>query len=412
LESNKHIVVVGGGIAGICAALSASAGDYKVTLIESSNQLGGNLIQSNVGTICGAYLRSEEKAIPVGNAFTQTIIEEIKEFVGHAPERNNEGLYYLPYDWRKLLLFFQNKLSSVAVNVMLNTSIQDIVLTDQRITKIRLDTVEQTNLEVESVIDCSGSAFISKLLEQPLLTSDQYQSASQIFRVSGVLPNNEFALNMSLKKMVAQFTDDYNWPESYKLTSVIPGSIREDKVDIKLTLPNKITDTTSNQTLSVLGKKAAEAFFAIMKKEIQSFQDASLYRVFKETGIRTLTRPEGKIVLTENDVLTTQKRKDGVCVGAWPIEYWNPKGKLELTTFDFEDYYLIPAGSLISKQVSNLYFAGKSISATEAATASARVVRTCIQMAYAAGQLALNVGDEAQSTQKMRNELMVGTEHI
>ncbi len=78
MSDSNNIVIIGGGIAGICAALSAAESGSSVTIIEKSNNLGGNATRSNVGTICGSYLRSENNDIKiVGNTFTQSFIDEL-----------------------------------------------------------------------------------------------------------------------------------------------------------------------------------------------------------------------------------------------------------------------------------------------------------------------------------------------
>jgi hypothetical protein len=59
-----------------------------------------------------------------------------------------------------------------------------------------------------------------------------------------------------------------------------------------------------------------------------------------------------------------------------------------MSYFKMDDYYLIPAGALVSKHLKNLFFAGKAMSATERAIASARVIGTCFSSGYAAGMLA------------------------
>jgi hypothetical protein len=52
------------------------------------------------------------------------------------------------------------------------------------------------------------------------------------------------------------------------------------------------------------------------------------------------------------------------------------------------DFYQVPAGCLQSAHIDNLFFAGRNISATDAAIASARVMGICLQTGYAAGCLA------------------------
>ena len=58
--------------------------------------------------------------------------------------------------------------------------------------------------------------------------------------------------------------------------------------------------------------------------------------------------------------------------------------------FNYDDFYQIPADCLKSNSLSNLFFAGRNISATDGAIASARVMGICLQTGFAAGALAAN----------------------
>jgi hypothetical protein len=93
-------------------------------------------------------------------------------------------------------------------------------------------------------------------------------------------------------------------------------------------------------------------------------------------------------LLNEKQVLSCAKPNNGVAIGAWPIEYWGKQGKPDMHYFPADDCYWVPAGALVSKSLTNLFFAGRIISATEQAIASARVIGTCLNTGYAAGMLA------------------------
>jgi hypothetical protein len=96
----------------------------------------------------------------------------------------------------------------------------------------------------------------------------------------------------------------------------------------------------------------------------------------------------GKYILKEQDVLQCRKFDDGIANGAWPIEFWGDEKRVRMTYFNRNDYYQIPAGCLESKAIKNLFFAGRNISATESAIASARVIGACLGTGYAAGKMA------------------------
>ena len=77
-----------------------------------------------------------------------------------------------------------------------------------------------------------------------------------------------------------------------------------------------------------------------------------------------------------------------MAAGAWPIELWGEDARPEMRFLPEHDHYTIPPGALRSAHLSNLWAAGRTLSATDAAIASARVIATCMSTGYAAGTLA------------------------
>ena len=116
-------------------------------------------------------------------------------------------------------------------------------------------------------------------------------------------------------------------------------------------------------------------------------QHAEIETIFPQVGMRVLQRSKGQHILHEDEVLHCVKSEDEVAIGSWPIEEWNHSGRVSMAYFPENDFYSIPKGCLMSYQLHNLYFAGKNISATHKAIASARVIGSCIQTGYAAGKL-------------------------
>ena len=129
-----------------------------------------------------------------------------------------------------------------------------------------------------------------------------------------------------------------------------------------------------------------------------------------EVGFRTGYRGLGRETLSPEMVANCTKHPEGIANGAWPIEYWKPGEQAEMEFFVDGDYYQIPAGCLESQFAKNLYFAGRNISATPRALASARVMGTCLQTGYAAGTLAAHAAqgisrDESIAQIRLASEL-------
>ncbi len=403
------IVVVGGGIAGFSAAMAASESN-KVILIDRNSLLGGDSTNANVGTFCGTHLRSSTAAKVVGYNFTKTFLKLLNDVCEHAtPQVHHEGLYIIPYEWKALQELYVAQLNKNNVEVRLSTTLLHVNVSKNRITNLVVKN-EKDELEIkcDSVIDCSGNAIVSQLAGIETINESSYQAASQVFRINNIAANNEYTLNMAIKRAVLRKASEMNWPSSYASLSVVPGSLRDNNADFKLTLPEVITDDIEkNKTISDEGRKRVKDVYAVLHSDIESFEHAKLEMIFPQTGIRVQQRSKGKYILTEQDILTNKQFDDSIAIGTWPIEEWDVGGSLKMEYFAEEGYYTIPARCLISHQIGNLFFAGKNISATARAIASARVMGTGMQTGYAAGKIACakNVQEYTNIIASLHHEL-------
>jgi hypothetical protein len=82
-------------------------------------------------------------------------------------------------------------------------------------------------------------------------------------------------------------------------------------------------------------------------------------------------------------------------------------GQVKMQYFEPDNGYSIPADCTISESLDNLFFAGKNISATPRAVASARVIGTGLQTGYAAGKIACakTIHDQQQFVSFLHHEL-------
>ncbi|MCE3279930.1 MAG: binding protein [Bacteroidetes bacterium] len=401
--SHIDLVVVGAGIAGCAAAVAAAEEDQRVLLIERSEHLGGNAINANAGTICGAYFRTFSDNVRLtGYSFSKKLISELTSD-HRKPVHYHKGLVIVPYEWTELENILEKELRSKNVELLKCAEVIDLHKKDGVITSL---TIKKNDSEIEiiprAIIDCSGNGIISQLAEASMISSENYQAASQIFRVEGIQSENEFSLDMSLKKAMLQLSAENKWPENLNAISVVPGSLKYNRADFKLTLPEPVTDNIdSNEKLSLVAKSYIAAVFPLLTSSIESLYSASIVLIFPQLGIRVQQRSQGKYILTEENILSCQKFDTGIALGTWPIEEWLNDGKLEMQYFEPEQAYMIPADCLMSDEIDNLYFAGKNISATTKAIASARVMGTCMQTGYAAGKIA------SCKTEKEKEEMII-----
>jgi flavin-dependent dehydrogenase len=244
INIKTDIVVVGGGISGFAAAIAATFEGRKVVLLDQNAVIGGDSVNTNVGTICGAYVRSAQPPQLVGYKFSESFFHALHNKCDFAkPTHHNEGLYIIPYEWSALQSVYDDMLAEHEVDVRRETQLEKVEMEGNAIRHlIANQNGKLFRIATDAVVDCSGNATVSRLAGLETIHEDVYQAASQIFRVAGVDSDNEFSLNMAIKRATLKKIKDQQWPASYSSLSVVPGSLRDKKADLKFTLPEKITD--------------------------------------------------------------------------------------------------------------------------------------------------------------------------
>jgi hypothetical protein len=385
------VLVIGGGAAGIAAAIAAKRKGAKVVLLEQNSFWGGKATAAIVGTLCGLYLRNKSaNSVYASNGFAKEFADQLQKLNNSTAQSNSEGLHYLPYHPFNFKYLSDSLLIDSRVDLFLHTSVTGCDTENNAIkfvNTIAFDT--KIVFEPSTVIDCSGEAIISHLADIEVDESEEYQAAAQVFSVHQVESTNEMNLSLIILRELAKAVENKILLPDLAKTSIVPGSLVNNSLFLKIALPFKISPKVNSVTaIEMESRKLVAQLFSFLKSNVAAFKNALIGEIASEAGIRTGRRPIGRYTLTEDDVLTCKKFPSGIANGSWPIEYWAPGEKVKMTYFNENDYYQIPADALRSKYLNNLYFAGRNISASNEAIASARVIGTCLQTGFAAGQLA------------------------
>ena len=124
-----------------------------------------------------------------------------------------------------------------------------------------------------------------------------------------------------------------------------------------------------------------------LKAYIPGFENAYVDRVAPFMGIRETRRIVGEYVLTEQDIFDCAKFDDVVAVASYPVDLHHPVGG-DCSLYWCPDCYDIPYRCLVPQKVDGLLVAGRNVSMTHLALASARVMGPAMAMGEAAGKAA------------------------
>lgn len=391
MDFNTNILVVGAGISGIAAAVSASRNGKKVILIDNHIYPGGAATASEVGTICGLYRngKSTESEFLV-EGFAEEFALRVAKYSETKPSSNQYGLHYLPYSVNRMKSLIEDYIEENNIEFVREAELIGLEEENGLLTKaIVAQKGGQFNIYFESIIDCSGKAVVAELVNHPFVESHYFQAASINFFVNNSSIHDDEISNFKLIRELKTMIQQYNLPDYLKNLFIIPGSQSGNKIGFKFTIPWEVShEQGAIEALTVHAKQLVTDFFEMLTKHSSIFSDASIDHLADDLGWRTGKRPLGKYVLTEEDVISAKKWKNSAAKSAWPIEDWLPDKTVDVRHVKDNDYYEIPEECLVSERYVNLFFAGRIISATDRAIASARVMGACLQTGYEAGRLA------------------------
>lgn len=389
--TNPDVLIIGGGAAGIAAAVGAAQGGTSVVLLEKNAFLGGKATAAYVGTVCGLYYRSENpEARYIARGFPEIFATQLQERSCSKPFFYKNGLHFLPYDRFAFMQLCDEYAHKHASSLCLHSHLYGAVREENRIVALNaLVSSQCLTFYPKVVVDASGDTTLAQILNLDSIQSDEYQASAQTFLLAGLPTTDAQTLNLSLLRAIQKGIESGSLPKEYERVSIVPGTVHNGQALFKLGIPLSIDNNPAQIThVELFARQAIRDILLFLQSGSDLFKNAWLAMMAPEAGVRTGPRHLGRYVLNEKDVLNCRKWHDAVARGAWPIEHWEPGKNVHMNWFAQDDYYDIPARALRSSQLDNLYFAGRNISATDQAIASARVIGTCLATGYAAGRLA------------------------
>lgn len=380
------VAVVGAGPAGIGAAVAAARAGVDVVLIERSDMLGGLGSRAEVGTLCGVARCGRALAdVPAFDnpGFAGDFTRSVAARCGTTLVRNDLGLTFLPY---RPELFEQTARAFVqAAGTVRCIHGEPIVgvLYDEVARRFTVQTPTRSFVSA-AVVDCSGDAAVSTLLGIPTEEPQQRQAAALVFQLSGLPVLSEAELGFLVRKTLREAALAGRIPERMTYVSMVPGSLRACTGYFKygVVAPERAEDLMVVESQARRDLTMLVASLRTGPAVLHTVQCAS---VAPTLGVRSGRRGVGAARLSDDAVRFSKAASDGVALGFWPMEVWHSPQRPEVLFPEEGSWYEIPLGALCSQVVPGVYFAGRCLSASDYAIASARVMGTCLSTGFAAG---------------------------
>ncbi|MGW2476452.1 FAD-dependent oxidoreductase [Streptomyces sp. NPDC001665] len=394
-ETHHDIVVVGGGLAGVCAAIAAARLGRRVALVHNRPVLGGNSSSEVRVWVCGATAHgvnrwARESGI-MGELYTEN------------QYRNPEGN---PYYWDQVVL--DAVLAEPLLDLYLNTDVREVEAAgpvDARsvrgCTGWMMGSERRITFRANQFLDCTGDGLLGHL------AGARYRVGREARAEHGEPWAPEEADEALLGSTLLFHTKDAGRPVKF----VAPAYAR----DLAGTpiLRNRVLRTGDNGCdywwiewggeLDTVhdNERIRDELQAVVLgiwnhiKNSGEFPDAenlTLEWVGSLPGKREYRRFVGDHVLTQQDILEQRSFEDRVAFGGWSVDLHPVQGMYADEPGARQRYadgvFHIPLRCLYSVNVSNLLFAGRNISATHIAFGATRVMATCATLGEAAGTAA------------------------
>ncbi|OLD64526.1 MAG: hypothetical protein AUI47_05590 [Acidobacteria bacterium 13_1_40CM_2_68_5] len=394
---NYDVVVVGGGAAGLAAAVAAASGGARTALVERYGFLGGMATAGMVSTICGLYRTSESgPPEPLNEGFPELFAQRLSAMPGCEKPARRGPTFVLPYSPFAFMCLADELTAAVTgLDVYLHAYLVTVETAEGRIESLRIANWDRTiELTAPAVVDTSGDGVVAYRAGAATEISpvSERQLPSLVFALQQVDsaalgPGARLAL---LRALVAAEREGL-LPKGASNLALRP-SAQPGEVICKLALGGIVNELSEGRDLMTAaeqeGRKRALAVTAFLRT-MPAFARAFVSHTAPQVGVRESRRVIGRYQLTREDVLSGRKFEDGVARASWPIELW-AEGQLGATYEYLEDgqTYDIPRRCLQARDFSNLFVAGRCMSATHEALGSARVIGTCLAMGEAVGVMA------------------------
>lgn len=385
-EHECDLCIVGGGLSGMCAAIAAARHGASVVIMQDRPMFGGNASSEIRMWVSGASGKNSRET---------GIIEEILlENLYRNPERG----YPI---WDSILYEFV--MNEKNITSILNCSCLDAKMDGNTVKEVcgwQTTTQSFHTVRAKYFADCSGDSILAPLTNAEFRLGREGRDEFS----ESIAPLTPDKKTMGLSCLITAREGDRKikfipptWANKYTREDLAPYRIPDMKDPSEnywyMELGGEDDSIADTEILRDRLLRVAFGIWDYIKNSGDYEADNwSLDFVGFLPGKRESRRYVGDHIITQNEVRDEGKFEDTVAFGGWPMDDHNPAGiatKESPNVFHpAPSQYGIPYRSLYSKNIANLFFAGRNISATHAAMSSTRVMATCALLGQAVGTAA------------------------
>lgn len=409
IRENVDVLVVGGGSAGLCAAVAAARAGARVVLAENQGFLGGTLTAVTLGSICGLYTVTEDDIVPAVGGLLSEIIERLAILEGpRTPTRWLEAATMI-YDPFLLRVVADNLVTETDMTLALHTRAVSVIMDGSRINGVVFEGQDgRWACQAGMVIDCTGDGTIAALAGAKFeMDADNIQNPNPMFRLGGVDTDKVEALKRPelreyLERAVAA---GFELPRTAGGLFVIhPGAVHLNVTRVARDgLPPNTLETEDITWAEIEGRRQVMLYRDAFRAHVPGFENCYVDDCGARIGVRETRRITGQYSLSVDEVMGEARFDDAIACCSWPLEEHGAGRATRWVWLRPGGYYQIPFRSLIPIEIEGLLIAGRCVSASHEAQASLRVAAPCMAMGQAAGTAAAIATDRGVNVTELNS---------
>jgi hypothetical protein len=410
------VLIVGGGPAGLGAAMGATGAGAKVILAERYGFLGGNATAALVMPLTSFHTHHHHRPTPrsqrllpadhgpgeplVAGALAQFLERLIAAGGAIAPSLDTG--YTVPFDPEIFKLVAMQMLDDARVQFLFHAFASGVTQSDDGVDGVVFETKSgPVVIRARAIVDCTGDGDIAAHAGAPFEIGRAEDALTQpmtlMFRMAEFEP-------LAFGRYVEDHPDQ--WRGVHGLWDLIRQARaakeldlpREDMLFFATPHPHEVS-VNSTRVTRVSGVDVWDLSYAewvsrrqmrqiadFLRRYVPGFEHAYVIQSGVNIGVRETRRILGEYQLTAEDILAARKFDDVIARSAYPIDIHNPKGRgTLLQRVPPGDAYDIPLRCLLPKAIDNILTAGRCISGTHEAQSSYRVMPVAMATGQAAG---------------------------